>query len=230
VYKVIHYVLPLHYRKKEAMLLPLLTNNQNQMKTTEKQIKIQVLKFGTVAETLKKVLTESDRHTSSWTSFYNDNIIKENKHRKNQLSVFIIETVAIGGKKGFDFCQYNQLTKKFVRILKDNQSQSIDKGAYYEWTFTFTYNVFVDAQNNKVPFGTHLEKYEGVKLEQLIPSYAASTEEYYTQDYGNRFNGGTWYFPTEQFKQIPLIDINKKTYKTKAVKDSRDYSFLIVPA
>ena len=228
MYKVLQNVLPLHYRKKEAMLLPLLTNNQNQMKT-EKQITIQVLKFGTVAETLKRLLKESDRHTSSWTCFGSENIIKENTHLRNKISVFFIETVAIGGEKGFDFCQYNQLTKKFVRILKDNQSQSIDKGAYYEWTFTFTYNVFVDAQNNKVPFGTYLEKYVGVKLEQLIPSYAASTEEYSTQDYGNRFNGGTWYFPTDGFKEIPLIDINGRSYKTKAVKDSKDYSFLIVP-
>jgi hypothetical protein len=201
------------------------------MKTTEKQIKIQVLKFGTVAETLKKVLTESDRHTSSWTCFGSENIIKENTHLRNKISLFFIETVAIGGVKGFDFCQYAaKLTKKFISILQNNQCVVTDKVLYYEWKFTFTYNVFMDAQKHQIPFGTHSEKYKGFGIALNSSAFSPKEGEFYREDYGNRFNGGTWYFPTEQFKQIPLMDINKKTYKTKAVKDSKDYSFLIVPA
>jgi hypothetical protein len=194
-----------------------------------KKVKIQILKFGTVAETLKKVFSESNRNTSSWTCFGSENIIEENTHRRNEISVYFIETFSMSASLAFNFSEYDKLTNKFIEILKCNSSLIEDKGEFYQWTFPFTYNTFVDSNKHEIPFGTHSEKYKGFGITLNSSGYSPKEGEFYREDYGNRFNGGTWYFPTEKFKEIQLIDINKKSYKTKAVKDRRDYSFLIVP-
>lgn len=92
-------------------------------------------------------------------------------------------------------------SKALINFLLSGKIEPVEKEQCWEFIIALEY-----AKYKGIEFGYPANDY-GLNVDFLQARYTPDSNEYYTEDFGNQFNGGCTYHPTEEFKPEELTDI-----------------------